>query len=186
MYSKRLVSAVSLEIGAAEARRCPVSDVFLATRTAFPWNNSAIPSPSMRRWYSRLNSKCRECRRRGIRARFLYRGKIVMASVEQSLGGRAEGSAFAQRPSRVCLRSFFAVHLLLPGSPSPTPRNPQVAGVRAGYRHRLAAVPVSVIAWSSPGSAAFSLLTFFFIAACSRDRNLRLVLRFIGFYDNGV
>lgn len=32
---------------------------------------------------------------------------------------------------------LFTVHLLLPGSPSPTPRNPQVAGVRAGYRHRL-------------------------------------------------
>jgi len=69
--------------------------------------------------------------------------KIAMSNVEQSLDGRAEGSAFAQRPSRVCLRSFFVVHLLLPGSPSPTPRNLQVAGVRAGYRHRLAAVPVS-------------------------------------------
>lgn len=89
--------------------------------------------------------------------RFLYCAEIVR-SVEQLLGGRAEGSAFAQRPSRVCLRSFFAVYLLLPGSPSPTPRNLQVAGVRAGYRHRLAAVPVSVIAWSSPGSAAFSIL----------------------------
>lgn len=50
------------------------------------------------------------------------------------------------------------VHLLLPGSPSPTPRNPQVAGVRAGYRRRLAVVPLSVTAWSSPGSAPFSIL----------------------------
>jgi len=51
--------------------------------------------------------------------------RIAPRRVEQSLG-RVEGSAFAQRPSRLYLRSFFAAHLLLL-------RNLRIAGVRAGY-----------------------------------------------------
>lgn len=152
---------------------------FLAAQTAFPRNNSAgleLLADAARFLY-RLNSKERgetstPCR---VRARFLYRRRDRDAArLSNRTADEPKVLLSQQRPSRVCLRSFFAVHLLLPGSPSPTPRNPQVAGVRAGYRHRLAAVPVSVIAWSSPGPAAFSCTDFFFFFLPRRARAIEV------------
>jgi len=137
IYSKRLASAISREIGAAEA-----VDVLSRRKLRFlsPRNKStARTSPQQVDVFchSRLNfRKCRKCDvayerfavfREGIAGMLSNRSMEPKKALLSCKGHRVYTSA----PSSRFTFSLLLVHLLL---------LLQVAGVRTGYRHRSAAV----------------------------------------------